>query len=33
MEASFKEIALDSKAELISRYFTSISKGKPIREE
>jgi hypothetical protein len=33
MDNSFKEDALGSKAELISRYFTSVAKGKPIREE
>jgi hypothetical protein len=33
MEASFKESELSSKAEMISRYFTSISKGKLVREE
>jgi hypothetical protein len=33
MEASFKEMELSSKAEMISRYFTSISKGKTVREE
>ena len=27
---SFKETALDSKAELISRYFLSVGKGKPV---
>jgi hypothetical protein len=33
MENSFKEIELSSKAELISRYFLSVSKGKLLREE
>lgn len=32
MENSFKEEALTSKTELISRYFTSVGKGKPIRD-
>jgi hypothetical protein len=33
MENSFKEVSLSAKAELISRYFLSISKGKLVREE
>jgi hypothetical protein len=33
MEASFKEVELDSKRELITRYFLSVAKGKPVREE
>ena len=33
MDNSFKEEVLGSKSELISRYFTSVGKGKPIREE
>ena len=33
MENSFKEDALGSKAELISRYFLSVGKGKLVREE
>jgi hypothetical protein len=33
MNNSFKEVELGSKAEMISRYFTSVAKGKPIREE
>ena len=33
MEASFREQSLTAKAELISRYFLSVAKGKPIREE
>jgi hypothetical protein len=33
MENSFKEAELASKAEMISRYFLSIAKGKPRREE
>jgi hypothetical protein len=33
MENSFKEMELSSKAELISRYFLSINKGKLVREE
>jgi hypothetical protein len=33
MEASFKEQSLTAKAELISRYFLSVAKGKPVREE
>ena len=33
METTFKEIELDSKRELISRYFLSVGKGKPVREE
>jgi len=33
MENSFKEAELGSKAEMISRYFLSISKGKTIREQ
>jgi hypothetical protein len=33
MDNSFKEIDLDSKRDLISRYFLSVSKGKLVREE
>jgi hypothetical protein len=33
MDNSFKEEALTSKSELINRYFLSVGKGKPIREE
>ena len=33
MENSFKETELDSKRELISRYFLSVGKGKLVREE
>jgi hypothetical protein len=33
MDNSFKEIALDSKSELISRYFFSVGKGKLVRED
>ncbi len=33
MENSFKEAELATKAELISRYFFSVSKGKLVREE
>jgi hypothetical protein len=33
MENSFKEAALGAKAEMISRYFLSIGKGKLVREE
>jgi hypothetical protein len=33
MENTFKEEMLESKAELISRYFLSVAKGKPVREE
>lgn len=33
MENSFKEVDLPSKTELISRYFLSVTKGKPVREE
>jgi hypothetical protein len=33
MEATFKETELDSKRELISRYFLSVGKGKLVREE
>jgi hypothetical protein len=33
MENSFKEAELSSKAEMISRYFLSINKGKRVREE
>lgn len=33
MEASFKEEDLDSKRDLITRYFLSVAKGKPVREE
>jgi hypothetical protein len=33
MENSFKEAELASKAEMISRYFLSIGKGKRVREE
>jgi hypothetical protein len=33
MENSFKEMELSSKAEMISRYFLSINKGKLVREE
>jgi hypothetical protein len=33
MDNSFKEDALGSKAEMISRYFTSVGKGRLIREE
>jgi hypothetical protein len=33
MENSFKEIELDSKREMISRYFLSVTKGKLVREE
>jgi hypothetical protein len=32
MDNSFKEEALTSKAELISRYFLSVGKGKPVRD-
>ena len=33
MENTFKETELDSKRELISRYFLSVDKGKLVREE
>ena len=33
MDNSFKETALDSKAEMISRYFTSVGEKKLVREE
>lgn len=33
MEAAYKEQSLTTKAELISRYFLSVAKGKPVREE
>jgi hypothetical protein len=33
MDASFREMGLSSKAEMISRYFLSITKGKLVREE
>jgi hypothetical protein len=33
MENSFKETELSSKKEMIDRYFLSVAKGKPIREE
>jgi hypothetical protein len=33
MENSFKEVSLDTKADLISRYFLSVGKGKLRREE
>jgi hypothetical protein len=33
LDNSFKEIELDSKRELISRYFLSVDKGKLVREE
>ncbi len=33
MENSFKEMGLESKQELISRYFLSVGKGKLVREE
>ena len=33
MENTFKETALDSKSEMISRYFLSVGKGKLVREE
>jgi hypothetical protein len=33
MENSFKETELDSKREMISRYFLSVGKGKLVREE
>jgi hypothetical protein len=33
MEASFREQPLHAKAEIISRYFLSVAKGKPVREE
>jgi hypothetical protein len=33
MDSTFKEVALDSKRELISRYFLSVGKGKLVREE
>jgi hypothetical protein len=33
MENSFKETELDSKRELISRYFLSVDKGRLVREE
>jgi hypothetical protein len=32
MDNTFKEEPLTSKSELISRYFLSVNKGKPIRE-
>ena len=32
MENTFKEESLTSKTELISRYFLSVGKGKPIRD-
>jgi hypothetical protein len=33
MENSFKETELSTKSEMIRRYFLSVAKGKPIREE
>jgi hypothetical protein len=33
MENSFKEVGLDSKNEMIDRYFLSVDKGKLVREE
>ncbi len=33
MDNSFKETELDSKKELISRYFLSVDKGQLVREE
>lgn len=33
MENSFKEEPLSTKSDLISRYFLSVGKGTPIREE
>jgi hypothetical protein len=33
MDNTFKEQALSSKLELISRYFLSVGKGKVVREE
>ena len=33
MDNSFKEVELGSKAEMISRYFLSVGKGKLVREE
>jgi hypothetical protein len=33
MENSFKETELDSKRELINRYFLSVDKGRLVREE
>lgn len=33
MESTFKEAALEAKRELIDRYFLSVAKGKPVREE
>jgi hypothetical protein len=33
MDSTFKEVELDSKRELINRYFLSVAKGKPLREE
>jgi hypothetical protein len=33
MDSTFKEVELDSKKELINRYFLSVAKGKPLREE
>ena len=33
MENSFKETGLTSKLEMIDRYFLSVGKGKPVREE
>jgi len=33
MENSFKEVGLDSKSEMIDRYFLSVDKGKLVREE
>jgi hypothetical protein len=33
MENSFKEVSLETKADLISRYFLSVGKGKTVREE
>ena len=33
MDNTFREMPLSSKAELISRYFLSINKGKLVREE
>jgi hypothetical protein len=32
MENSFKEVELPTKADLISRYFLSVAKGRPVRE-
>jgi hypothetical protein len=33
MENSFKELGLKSMEEMINRYFLSVAKGKPVREE